>query len=874
MNVPALLTARLVCALVLLPLLFGITGAVSPTVTDITPDAEENTTRVFTATISGSDFATGAQVLLVPAAARPVHAGSIVDGGSIAPFLNGPQAVFLSGTNAYIVNQGSNALEIVDVADPGHPVHKGSLLNGAGGALIRAPMDVVVSGTHAYVTSSGSNALEIIDVADPASPVHMGSITNGTGGALLTSPRAVAVSGDYAYVTGYTSNSLEVVDISDPASPVHAGTLRDDTLLKNPTGIFVSGTFAYLTSSGNNALEVVDISDPAHPVHAGLLKDGGGSVPYLKSPAAVTIAGKYAYVASFGSHALEIVDVTSPAHPVHKGALANGIGGARLGNPAGVYVSGRSAYVASSGGNALEIVDVSNPAVPVHLGTLIDGTDGALLNTPSGVSVAGPYAYVTGRTGNSLEIVDIGSVTSIPAGSITVRSGSLITCTFNLTGAMAGEYTVVVANPGGLQGTLAGGFTITAPQPPPLVTSISPSGGTNATIVQITDLTGSNFNTTAAPRVKLNRTGFTDILATNVTALRSTHLICTFDLTGQEAGSWNVVVTNPDGQEGLLKNGFSVLLQVPTTPPTTVPTSLPTEVPTIPPTAVPTTTPPVPPPESTPLPAITGSGSSVPESGISGRGISSVATSPGAPAGGTLSFAFDDAESAGFARYPYAITAATFVPSRPLGPTDLILADAGMTVLPPGNGRITAGIVSLEPVAVNPSAISSGTITFAVADAWLRSNGLTPAHIALMHLEEGRWSELPTTYMNHSGEAHYFTATTPGFSYLAISTRSTMNPVNATVSMNAAVPSLTISTPVESAAPALPPTAPDTRAGDGTPVIVRTTLIPAKNDVPQASGTWTLAAACGCAGVATAGGLYLRRWWTRRQNPALLRKYD
>ena len=845
MNLSALLTARTVCALVLLPLLFGITGAVSPAVTGITPDSEENTTRIFTANISGSDFAAGAQVLLVPSAAGPIHAGSITDGGSIAPFLNGPQAVSLSGTTAYVVSQLSNALEIIDVSDPAHPVHKGSLANGTGGALLRAPMGVAVSGTYAYVASSGSNALEIIDVSDPAHPVHAGSLVNGTEGTLLNNPQSVAVSGRHAYVTGYGSSTLEIVNISDPAAPAHEGTIKDDTLLKNPTSVFVAGNYAYVTSSGNNALEIVDISNPSNPFHKGTLKDGNGNAPFLKTPKNVYVLGNFAYVASSGSNALEIVDVANPATPVHKAGIRNGVGGAWLGSPVGVYVSGHYAYIASSGSNALEIVDISNPAVPIHLGTLLHGSGGALLDFPDSVSVSGPYAYVTGRTGNSLEIADIGSVISIPADHIMVRPGTAITSTFNLTGAMAGKYTVVVANPGSPPGTLAGGFTITAPLPPPRLTGITPAGGTGSASVRITDLAGSDFNTTVTPSVKLNRTGFADIIATNVTVLRSTQLTCWLDLTGREAGSWNVVVTNPDGQEGILPGGFSVFPQLPTTPPTTVPTLLPT---------------------------IAETGSSLPESGMPGRGTSSVITSPGAAAGEIVSFEFGKSGNVEFSGYPYAITKVTFIPTSSLGPTDLILADAGMTEQPPGDGRITAGMVFIEPVAVNPSVLRFGTITFAVADPWLRSKDLTPAHIVLMRQEEGAWSELPTTYLYRSGDTHYFTATTPGFSYLAISTRGPITPANAPATINTAIPSPVTPRVVTLGISGASSGTPDVpMSGDGMPMVTPARV---KNDIPQAAGTFTIVTAVGSACIATAGGLYLRRWWIRRQNPVLFRKND
>ena len=99
-----------------------------------------------------------------------------------------PFSVYVSGNYAYVASFDSNALEIVDVSNPANPVHKGSISNGAGGALLNGPVSVYVSGNYAYVASMASNALEIVDVSNPANPVHKGSISNGAGGALLNNP--------------------------------------------------------------------------------------------------------------------------------------------------------------------------------------------------------------------------------------------------------------------------------------------------------------------------------------------------------------------------------------------------------------------------------------------------------------------------------------------------------------------------------------------------------------------------------------------------------------------------------------------------------------------------------------------------------------
>ncbi len=101
--------------------------------------------------------------------------------------------------------------------------------------------------------------------------------------------------------------------------------------------------------------------------------------------------------------------------------------------------------------------------------------------------------------------------------------------------------------------------------PAPTVSSISPNTGVNTTTIQITNLAGSNFllNPFVTQTVKLNGTGYPDIVATNVNRISSTQISCTFDLAGQPAGVWNVVVTNPDGQSGMLVDGFTITAPLP-----------------------------------------------------------------------------------------------------------------------------------------------------------------------------------------------------------------------------------------------------------------------------------------------------------------------
>jgi len=244
--------------------------------------------------------------------ANPSHKGSLLDtvGGAL---LNGPQNVFVSGNYAYVTSGTSNALEIVDISDPANPTHKGSIVDGGGfsAPYLNNPNAVFVSGNYAYISSYGSNALEIVDVSDPANPTHKGYIDN-TGGALLSSPTSVFVSGNHAYITSSDDSAIEIVDISDPANPAHKGSIVDGTgsapYLSGPYNVFVSGNYAYVASGGSNALEIVDISDTTNPTHKGYIDTTGGVL--LSGVNDVFVSGNYAYITSSGSNALEIVDIS------------------------------------------------------------------------------------------------------------------------------------------------------------------------------------------------------------------------------------------------------------------------------------------------------------------------------------------------------------------------------------------------------------------------------------------------------------------------------------------------------------------------------------------------------------------------------------
>lgn len=88
----------------------------------------------------------------------------------------------------------------------------------------------------------------------------------------------------------------------------------------------------------------------------------------------------------------------------------------------------------------------------------------------------------------------------------------------------------------------------------PTVTAISPASGAAGATVSVT-ITGTNFQTGSS--VKLLLPGSPPVTATAVSA-SSSKIDCTFNLNGLDAGRYNVIILNPDGQTGMLPSGFTV----------------------------------------------------------------------------------------------------------------------------------------------------------------------------------------------------------------------------------------------------------------------------------------------------------------------------
>ena len=197
--------------------------------------------------------------------------------------------------------------------------------------------------------------------------------------------------------------------------------------------------------------------------------------------------------------------------------------------------------------------------------------------------------------------------------------------------------------------------------------------------------------------------------------------------------------------------------------------------------------------------------------------------------------------------------------------SDLIVTG---TVQPgPGTTRIAPPGIVYQYISLVPArftSISKAVIHFTVPQVWLDENHIDPKSIVLYHQTANGWEALPTTVLSTKDGTVYFSGESGGFSLFAIAgTPKSVTPpgiITTQQILNSPVPEQTL-------VPA---------AVAKAPVTTQTTVPPVVSEAPAGSSAFPLIPALigvGCAAI-IGGGWYVRRWWIRRQNPALFAEHD
>jgi hypothetical protein len=158
---------------------------------------------------------------------------------------------------------------------------------------------------------------------------------------------------------------------------------------------------------------------------------------------------------------------------------------------------------------------------------------------------------------------------NITATSVNVQSSTLITCTFNPpSNATAGAWDVIITNPDGQYVNYANIFSLrgspnptstTTPTDSQGITSISPTSTFGNDVTGGMTIIGTNFQQGFTAKMTKSTNTNIEILAREVRWDSATQVTCWFSIpTPRQRGTYNVVVTNPDGTTRNLQDGFEV----------------------------------------------------------------------------------------------------------------------------------------------------------------------------------------------------------------------------------------------------------------------------------------------------------------------------
>jgi hypothetical protein len=259
---------------------------------------------------------------------------------------------------------------------------------------------------------------------------------------------------------------------------------------------------------------------------------------------------------------------SNPAPTVTSIAPTNGTtaGGSSVTITGAGFLTGATVSLGGAAATNVNVVSATSitATTPAHaagaVSVVVTNTDAQAGTLPNGYTYGNPAPTVTSITpntgtangGTSVTITGTGFLTGATvslggtaATGITVVSATSITAT--TPAHAAGAVTVTVTNADAQNGSLTNGYTYSASNPAPTVTSIAPNTGLAAGGTSVT-ITGTGFLTGAT--VKLGGTA-----ATNVNVVSATSITATTP--AHAAGAVSVVVTNTDAQAGTLTNGYT-----------------------------------------------------------------------------------------------------------------------------------------------------------------------------------------------------------------------------------------------------------------------------------------------------------------------------
>ncbi len=359
-----------------------------------------------------------------------------------------------------------------------------------------------------------------------------GSQGNGNGQFDYPSGIAISSTNGNVYVTEWKNNRTQVFSASGNYLAQWGSSGSSNGQFKWPAGIAINNTgYVYIADAGNNRIQIFD-------ANGNYINQWSGG---LFSPRALAInSSNFIYVADYGNNRIMVFD------------------------PSGVYITQWSASyplgVAVNTSGFVYVTESNNYLTRIFTSTGTNigqwgsyGTGDGQFKFPTELTIdTSSNIFVIDEDNARIEVFN-------PSGQYLRKWGSYGTGVGQLSSpqgiAVNDSSYVYVAEYSSYR------VQVFSSASAPSVTTITPSSGLNTGSIAFSSLTGTGF--TAGAAVNLTKTGQANISATGVSVVSADKITGNFDITGSVAGTWNVIVTNPDGQFGLLTNGFTISALIP-----------------------------------------------------------------------------------------------------------------------------------------------------------------------------------------------------------------------------------------------------------------------------------------------------------------------
>jgi PGF-pre-PGF domain-containing protein len=172
---------------------------------------------------------------------------------------------------------------------------------------------------------------------------------------------------------------------------------------------------------------------------------------------------------------------------------------------------------------------------------------------------------------------------------------------------------------------------------------------------------------------------------------------------------------------------------------------------------------------------------------------------------------------------------------------------------------------------IREEVVREADIRFSVDDGWLKEQGIAPTDLVMTRYHDNTWSELPTRMETYTNGRYYYSATTFGFPNFAVTRKGTGVPTTTPTLISL----VTITQQIKTESTTITTTRPVTPTPVRTKPVTTTTTVPPVSypESPEFPLIWIVVGVAGFTGFILSI-VVIRRWWIRRQNPALFRKYD